>query len=829
MNVPQSYIAKAEVYTLMSIKDCTISEKNGTVINGLIQDAVLGLYLLSQDRTMLSRSQRDDIIAAAGREWRIPQLMIRAQEYNMNIFSGKVVLSCLFPEDFNFKKIYDVNKVVEIVNGILVTGILTKNVLSEDDGSIIQVLTKRYGMNVATEFQSAAYPLSTAFLSDAGFSFGYADCDPGREVDAAIKGITEKVRQDVIHMYDSAKNQGVAVTDSEKLETLANTKISSAKAKVDKLLLDTADQRIIRLDRSGAQKITGAYAMYTAKGRLILPSADMQSIYLNYNNKIAYYTTNNNEKVNIPIIGLISVSIVSNDGKDMHTSTYYWYAQKSFLAMTESKSKGNFNNYTQVAGIVSQQSLSGKRIQRTLANNTVTLPHFEQSVRDPVAEGFVNYGYLHGVPALQYYIHGMAARQAVIETAATTPDTGYLTRKLAKLLENNVAQFDGTIRTTSYTMIEPDGTEVIVGSKIESATTMNEKSVGGPIVQFNYGTMGFTLNKMVRVPTINGGTIHTFSDIKSKIAEIKSRARSTNAYVMFIGENDYKEAIVSLYYLHLLNLRKVQNSIVNELREQLTNNTTKQQSNYINDEIETVLRANLTTFKSNLKKYTSDVVAIVNPKVPLSFQTAINDITTRMVVFDYGNPTWAYNLIEYTRVAIIDPLQLLISLLDPINTQLINLLEDESTSISLVIPELTDKYYPESLNKTKSLSNKNALKVIASMSEGSSTGIVIVTPSIQKYNIAYEKNNAMDWLSIAIETEGEIGNTHVNIMNPRWVVRSLTDLPEPREPKGYFMKPIDSEGILSVNDSLNNGTEIWYKTLQDALYDYNYLSKYYPS
>lgn len=773
INVPQDYQAKADILYLYTIKECMVSEKNGTIINGLIQDAVLGLYLLSQDKTMLTRAQWENAISAADREYRVPMLRKRALELNMNPLSGKVAISCLFPEDFNYTKVYGdpsdptKHRVVEIVNGILVNGILTKGTISEDDGSILQVLNKSYGSQVATDFQSSAYPMVSSWLSDAGFSFNYSDCNPGRVVESKIRQITNTMREDVVRMYQQAQEGGTAVTDQDKIESIALSRIDSTKARVDKLLLESADVQVLKIDRSGSQNTIGAYCMYNAKGRLVLPHDVIDTIVLNYNAKIAYYTTLT-DKDRHPIVtsGLVSVTVayMNVNGGSISNMTRYWYTQRSFLAMVESKSKGSFNNYSQVAGIVSQQTLSGKRIQRTLANNTVTLPHFEQQVRDPVSEGFVNYGYLHGIPPLQYYIHGIAARQSFIETTVSTPDTGYFTRKLTKLLENNVVDMDGTVRTTPYVTVRPSGESVVVGNRVRSEVTGNERLVGGPIVQFQYGNMGFASNKMI---SVNGVT--TFSNIAKRMQDIR-RARESNAryaYVMFVSASNYKEATVSLYALTSINR-------------------------------------------------TEDVIAIIDPSVPIGFQETLRSIVKTALVFDYGDPLWAYNMTDYARVCILDPLLLLVGL---IHTRQFNFFE--SPMPVLMVRKVPSQYIPH-INAT--------IPVPLDEARGINDALVIVETSVDKYNYSQMlETKGQSWAQRMVLTERRYGIESVSNISSLYEVRVFgVSTTASANPRGYWFKPGENGSLSTVDtSSFSQATELWDTIQERMLNKYSYLAQYY--
>ena len=90
----------------------------------------------------------------------------------------------------------------------------------------------------------------------------------------------------------------------------------------------------------------------------------------------------------------------------------YSYADNAFNTMFQSKSKGSDGKIAQVAGLLGQQDLEGKRqgdfyYQRSL-------PHFTKKNIEPRARGYVQNSYLKGLTMLEYFSHGQADRKSVV-------------------------------------------------------------------------------------------------------------------------------------------------------------------------------------------------------------------------------------------------------------------------------------------------------------------------------------------------------------------------------------------------------------------------------
>ena len=86
---------------------------------------------------------------------------------------GKRLCSVLFPPDFWYK-----NGGVEIINGVLIKGRLTKKNMGPSPNSIVQSLYKNYGAEVTRRFITDATFLFNWYLGIRGLTVGIKDCQP---------------------------------------------------------------------------------------------------------------------------------------------------------------------------------------------------------------------------------------------------------------------------------------------------------------------------------------------------------------------------------------------------------------------------------------------------------------------------------------------------------------------------------------------------------------------------------------------------------------------------------------------------------------------------
>ncbi|WP_248898044.1 DNA-directed RNA polymerase subunit A' [Haloplanus halobius] len=141
------------------------------------------------------------------------------------------------------------------------------------------------------------------------------------------------------------------------------------------------------------------------------------------------------------------------------------------VIMARSGARGSMLNLTQMAGCVGQQAVRGERINRGYEDRT--LSHYEPNDLSAEAHGFVENSYRGGLTPREFFFHAMGGREGLVDTAVRTSKSGYLQRRLINALSELEAQYDGTVRDTSDTIVQfeygEDGTSPVkVSSNDES-------------------------------------------------------------------------------------------------------------------------------------------------------------------------------------------------------------------------------------------------------------------------------------------------------------------------------------------------------------------------
>ncbi|WP_338742578.1 DNA-directed RNA polymerase subunit A' [Haloplanus salilacus] len=133
------------------------------------------------------------------------------------------------------------------------------------------------------------------------------------------------------------------------------------------------------------------------------------------------------------------------------------------VIMARSGARGSMLNLTQMAGCVGQQAVRGERINRGYEDRT--LSHYEPDDLSAEAHGFVENSYRGGLTPREFFFHAMGGREGLVDTAVRTSKSGYLQRRLINALSELEAQYDGTVRDTSDTIVQfeygEDGTSPV--------------------------------------------------------------------------------------------------------------------------------------------------------------------------------------------------------------------------------------------------------------------------------------------------------------------------------------------------------------------------------
>ena len=134
-------------------------------------------------------------------------------------------------------------------------------------------------------------------------------------------------------------------------------------------------------------------------------------------------------------------------------------SENNFRICVNSGAKGQYFNITQIMGLLGQQEIMGERVKKTLNHNTRTLPHYpcdESFYTDEMryeSRGFIFSSFLQGLKPRAFFFHSLVGREGITDTSMKTSTSGYIQRRMIKILEDISVNYDGTIRKANTNQI----------------------------------------------------------------------------------------------------------------------------------------------------------------------------------------------------------------------------------------------------------------------------------------------------------------------------------------------------------------------------------------
>lgn len=122
------------------------------------------------------------------------------------------------------------------------------------------------------------------------------------------------------------------------------------------------------------------------------------------------------------------------------------------LIMASCGSKGSTLNVSQMVAVVGQQIISGSRVPNGFQDRS--LPHFPKFSKTPPSKGFVRNSFFSGLTAPEFLFHAISGREGLVDTAVKTAETGYMSRRLMKSLEDLSSQYDSTVRASNNGIVQ---------------------------------------------------------------------------------------------------------------------------------------------------------------------------------------------------------------------------------------------------------------------------------------------------------------------------------------------------------------------------------------
>ena len=161
-----------------------------------------------------------------------------------------------------------------------------------------------------------------------------------------------------------------------------------------------------------------------------------------------------------PFIREAKVNMALGRAKDigMRIAKESMSSENNFIDTVTSGSKGDFFNIARITGLLGQQNLLGKRIGPQLNKGRHTLPHYpfemDSKSMEYESRGFISHSFMHGLTPHEFWFHAMSGREGITDTALKTAQSGYIQRKMIKIMEDVQVKYDQTVRNSVGSIIQ---------------------------------------------------------------------------------------------------------------------------------------------------------------------------------------------------------------------------------------------------------------------------------------------------------------------------------------------------------------------------------------
>lgn len=275
---PQSTEASIELMLLSSPEECLLSSSNGNPIIVILQDALLGAYLMSKENRIVPEYYYNDIIMCLSKDpqcylTRKEEIRKTLKELNMydgehSLRTGKSLLSLIFPNTFDFN-----NEEVKIKNGVLYEGTLTKKYLGSSKNSFLFLLKNEYSNRTCLDFLNDIQFMTNKWLLLNSFSVHLDDCAPKN-------GASEKIREIISDRLSEAEFIKNTVLNPKLAEAKINLVLSNAKDVGMKMAMDK-ENNFVHTITSGSKgdyfnlgQVKGLLGQQVLNGKRIYPLLD---------------------------------------------------------------------------------------------------------------------------------------------------------------------------------------------------------------------------------------------------------------------------------------------------------------------------------------------------------------------------------------------------------------------------------------------------------------------------------------------------------------------------------------------------------------------------
>jgi DNA-directed RNA polymerase II subunit RPB1 len=257
MHVPQTQQARAEVSQLMMVPRNIVSAQSNRPVIGVIQDTLMGSQKFTKRDVFLEKDFVFNVLLwLEGWNGKVPTpaVMLPAPgdpgRYRP-LWTGKQLFTMLFPKTCNLTRkskthpdeegmdpMTPTDTVVQIVQGLLVSGIVDKNIIGSGGGGVIHIAMNEGGPAEALQFINGVQAMINYWVLQRSFSIGIADTIADKKSMEIIVDIIEVAKNEVIQLVQRGQKGELATQPGrslvESFENLVNKALNNARDRAGK-------------------------------------------------------------------------------------------------------------------------------------------------------------------------------------------------------------------------------------------------------------------------------------------------------------------------------------------------------------------------------------------------------------------------------------------------------------------------------------------------------------------------------------------------------------------------------------------------------------------
>lgn len=273
VHVPQDPASQAEARLLMSVPQHIVSAQSNKPSIGLVQDTLIGAWLLSAEDVTLTREQ----ICALHLCLKYP----KKQPRTGSRFSGRDAFSLLLPPTLQY---VNDKTGVAIASGELLRGRLCRQTLGTASGGLIHHLWLFFDPRTTQEFLSDCQRLIGRWLQWRGFSIRLSDCEPDAIIRSKIQALVALAESKALAI---SRNEGLAESPPGVLEDAISSisnKVLTDAGKIVHSRLDDRKNALYQDVLSGAKgslvnitQLMGLVGQQSVEGQRVNPEAPLDA------------------------------------------------------------------------------------------------------------------------------------------------------------------------------------------------------------------------------------------------------------------------------------------------------------------------------------------------------------------------------------------------------------------------------------------------------------------------------------------------------------------------------------------------------------------------